>query len=43
MVVVAVCGGRVFAADIDDGVAGAEAGGVAGAEERGGRVGGEKA
>lgn len=38
VVVVAVAGWVVFAADVDDGVAGGEEGGVAGAYEGGGGV-----
>jgi hypothetical protein len=43
VVVIAVYGGVVDAADVDDGVAGGEDGGVAGADEGGGGVGREKA
>ena len=43
VVVIAVAGGGVFAADVDDGVAGTEKGGVAGAEEGAGHVGWEEA
>ncbi len=40
MVVVAVLGGRVFSADVDDGMADGEDGGVAGTDDRGTLVGG---
>ena len=43
MVIVAVSRRIVFAADVDDGVAFGEAGRVARADERRGRVGGEEA
>lgn len=42
VVVIAICGGRVFPADIDDGVAVCEKGRVARADERRGLVGREK-
>ena len=41
VVVVAVCGGGVFTANVDDGVAGREEGGVARAEKGAGVVGWE--
>lgn len=43
VVIVAMGGGGVFAADVDDGVAGGEEGGVAGTEEARGGVGWEEA
>lgn len=38
VVVVAVCGGRVFPADVDDGMAGCKEGRVAGADQRRGLI-----
>ena len=43
VVIVAVCGGGVFATDVDDRVAGGEEGRITGAEEGGRVIGGEKA